>query len=221
MKSIYVIISLWILFCCQSNKKGNVAVKLRITQCTDKRTKKDALLLTTILENRTNQDIFFIKGFPLSSIFQRQFGSVSKNLDQELNFHSEMESNCFNGSINLGNYFERVIAPFPMKNNVLDSLSKLNASEIKSHYGNYFYKFKSQFVVMNRGESLEIDNILIHGEDREIIKYKLNEKSINSLTERKKIGENLIVPSQIGDYYFWDGKMIVDVKEIDFYFKEL
>ena len=219
-----LVFAILLLANCQTKYNIGVSAKLTITEYIDKSKGNSLLVLTTIFENRTGENIYMIKGYPLDPEFDFQYPDRGNtDLDQELGIipHPEFTHRVMDACVNQSNYLEKVIDHWPEKRRIVDSITNLNMENIKLNYGNYKYKFESQFLVLEKGETLEVDNILVYRNFKDKLNYKFRGKQKNEIENRRRLGEDLKIPRRIGKYVFWDGEIKLDSQEIEVVFKEI
>ena len=216
----YLLITLLILqyACSAPDNRGELIAKLRITVYKSKAGDgQSLLLLTTIFENITDKDIFFIKSPPWSRHFLE---SNTHDLYKKIPA-PELTARVMQDCVNANNYLKRIIYSIPEKRVVVDSLAALNKQVIIKDYNNFPEKFKSQFLVLKAGEKLEVDNTPVYDVDTKIMKYEFLLKNASELLRRNKLGENIKVSAKIFDCFFWDGEIKLDPNNIEIVFKEI
>jgi hypothetical protein len=218
MKYLIFFLSLLLYNCSIVNKDCELKAKLRITIYKSKKNDgQTLLLLTTIFENMTNKNIYLIKSPP----WYRYFSENDSNGGFAKIPNSELTSRVMHDCVNSNNYLKRIIYAVVEKKEIVDSIAVLNKDIIKRNYNNYTEKFKTQFLVLKRGEKLEIDNAPIYDTDSSIREFKFLVKESNELSRRNKLGENINIPGKMGNYSFWDGEIKLNSENIEIVFKEI
>ncbi|MCF0072705.1 hypothetical protein LZD49_19650 [Dyadobacter sp. CY261] len=217
MKLLIALLAL-LTFQCSNDNHGNVEATLRITSVKDSVDEsKTMLLLTTIYENKTGRDIYLIKSYPWARSFNKRdsLNQYQKIPDPE--FSSRIMRHC----VNSDDFLESLILSKPEKRAIVDTLAKLNAGLIKSDYNGLKDKFQTQFLVLRRGERLEVDNAPVYASGSQISKYLFEKKVADEVLRRTKLGEFITIPKRIGTFEFWDGPINLSSDFIEIIFKEI